>query len=421
LALAVVLVTIVYALAYPNLWYGEHDVSDIGIYQDHAKVMVQGLLPYRDFELEYPPLAPAIFALPGHVGDYADYTHWFSVLMYGFSVAVAAVVALIGTVLWPAGPRAWIAAAGAGLAMAALGTIVENRFDIVVALCMVVSVLYLCLNRPLPAAMALGVGFALKLTPLVLLPLVLLLAGSSRRVWAALAGFAVAAALPFIPYLAVASGGVAHIFTYHMDRPLQIESVLATPFLVGHTLHRVGVEIVTAFGSQGIQASGATAVASAATYLTIAALGLVTALVWRRRDVLHEQPDLIPVAALAFVLAGMVFGKVLSPQFFVWLLPFVAVVAAKDIWLGSLGFATLLLTQIGFPDKYWGLVYLETSPILWLAARNVALFALFALATVRLVQSRPAGSLAPMSDAPARGSRRSKKERRHEKAGNDSL
>jgi hypothetical protein len=385
-ALAMLLVTVVYALVFPNLWYGEHDISDIGIYRDHALVLIEGLLPYRDFDLEYPPLAPAVFALPGHTVDFASYTHWFSVWMYVASLATAVVTALVGVVLWPVGRRAWLVAVAAGLAVAAVGTIIENRFDIAVALCMVTALLFLCLRRPLPAAAALGVGFALKLTPIVLLPLVLLLAGRPRRMLATLAAFAVSAALPFIPYLVMAPRGVAGIFTYHLDRPLQIESVLATPFLIGHALDRLTVEIVTSYGSQGIAATGAATVAALSTMLSAAALVLTTVLVWRRRDTFLAQPDLIPTAALAFLLAGMVFGKVLSPQYLVWLVPFVAVVVVRDPWLGVLGFASLLLTQIGFPGKYWGLVYLETPAIMWLAARNAVLLATFVLAVVRLWQ-----------------------------------
>jgi hypothetical protein len=381
---ALVYVTVVKALVYDHWWYGEHDVSDIVIYQDHAKVMLQGLLPYRDFELEYPPLAPALFALPGHADDYAAYTHWFNAWMYVFSLLTAVVTALVGVAIWPRGRRAWLVAVAAGLAMAAVGTIVENRFDIVVALCMVTALLFVCVRRPLPAAVALGIGFALKLTPIILLPLVLILARGPKRKLAALAAFAVSAAIPFIPYIAMAPRGVAHIFTYHMDRPLQIESVLATPFLLGRVFHRVGVEVVTAYGSQGIAAPGTGLAASVSTWLTIAALALVAALVWRRRRVLEQQPDLIPVAAFAFILAAVVFGKVLSPQYMVWLVPFVAVVVVRDQWLGGMGFATLLLTQINFPVKYWNLVYLEPNAIMWLAARNALLVATFAFALVRL-------------------------------------
>lgn len=385
-ALAIALVTVVFAIVFPNLWYGQYDVSDISIYQEHAIAIAEGGLPYLDFDLEYPPLAPALFALPGHVGDYAGYVHWFGVLMYAFTVATVVVVVLTAAGLWLGGPRTWIVAVTAPTAVAAIGTIVENRFDMAVALCLAATVLFLCRGRSLPAAFALGLGFALKLTPLVLLPLVLILAGRPRRMLAATATFAVAAVLPFIPYAVAAPGGILHVFTYHLDRPLQIESLLSTPFLLGHALDRVQVAIVTSFGSQGIEATGAGPVAVAGTALMLVSLAAVTGLIWRLRSVLAQQPDLIPTAALALILAGMAFGKVLSPQFLIWLVPLVPLVLARDPWLGGLGFLTLLLTQIGFPGMYWGLVYLETPAILWLAARNVVLLATFVLAVVRLVR-----------------------------------
>lgn len=384
-ALAVALVTVVFALLFPNLWYGQYDVSDISIYQERAITMAGGELPYRDFSLEYPPLAPALFALPGHLEDHAQYVHWFTVLMYLVTIATVALVVLTAAGLWTTGARVWIAAAAAPAAVAAVGTIVENRFDMAVALCLAAAVLCLCRGRPLPAAFALGVGFALKLTPIVLLPLVLILAGRSRRVLAA-ATFVVAAVLPFVPYAVMAPGGVLNVFTYHFDRPLQIESLLSTPYLLGHAIGRVDVAVVTSYGSQGIETPGAATAAVVGTALTVVSLAAVAWLVWRRRAILVEHPDVIPTAVLAFVLAGMVFGKVLSPQFLIWLAPLAPLVLVRDPWLGGLGFITLLLTQIGFPGKYWGLVYLETPAILWLTARNIALLATFALAIVRLVR-----------------------------------
>lgn len=385
-ALAIALVTVVFAVLFPNVWYGEFDVSDISIYQEHAIAMAEKQLPYRDFDLEYPPLAPALFSLPGHLGDFAAYAHWFSVVMYVLTVATVILVVLTAASIWLTNWRVWLVAVVAAAAVAAIGTIVENRFDMAVALCMTAAVLFLVRGRHLPAAFALGLGFALKLTPVILLPLLLILAGKPRRVLASAAVFTVAAALPFLPYLIAAPGGVLHVFTYHLERPLQIESVLATPFLVGQTLERIEVGIVTSYGSQGIDAAGAAAVTTAGTALMAVSLALVTWLLWRGRAVLRRRRDLIPTAALALVLAGMTFGKVLSPQFLIWLVPLVPLVLARDPWLGGLGLLTLLLTQIGFPGQYWGLVYLETPAILWLSARNVALVAMFVLAVVRLAR-----------------------------------
>jgi hypothetical protein len=224
------------------------------------------------------------------------------------------------------------------------------------------------------------------------------MAGSPKRIAGALATFSVTALLPFLPYLIMAPGGVLASFTYHLERPLQIESVLGTPLLLGQAIGSTRVDIVTSYGSQGIASPTADTVASVGTVLMIVALLGVTGLAWRRRRLLAERPELLPVAALAFVLAGMAFGKVLSPQFLIWLVPLAPLIVVRDYWLGGLLFAVLLLTQIGFPGMYWELVYLETPAIVLLAVRNTLLVAAFGLAVWRLARP-PVDPVAPDPEA----------------------
>ena len=383
-AIMLLLTTAVFSLLFPHLWYGEHDVSDISVYFDHARAMAAGQLPYRDFDLEYPPLAAAVFVLPGHTGDLAQYTRWFSVTMFLFTLLTALVTVATAARLWQEGRKLILSAAGAAAAIAAVGTIIENRFDILVGLAMGVALLLLIRRNYFLAAVALGVGFALKLTPAIMMPLVLILAGTRRRALAAAGAFLVAAIVPFIPYLAMAPGGVFRIFSYHMDRPLQIESVLASPLLLGRALGWTHVQVVTSYGSQGISGPGAGLLAAAATYLTIAAVATVLGIVWQRRADLARDHRLVVVATYALVLAMLAFGKVLSPQYMVWLVPFVPLVALTDVSLGASGFLLLFMTQVNFPSMYWGLVYLERSAIYWLAARNVLVLVTFGLALWRL-------------------------------------
>jgi Glycosyltransferase family 87 len=384
--LAVTLVALVYAVVFPNLWYGEHDISDIVIYQGYAQAMASGQQPYRDFEFEYPPIAAWLIALPGHSQSYADYTMWFSLVMFVLSALTAVAVALAATRVWPTGWRPYAAAALFAAAVATVGAIVENRFDIAVALAITLVVLFLARRQVILAAAVIGFGFALKLTPAVFLPLALLLAPTVRRAAAAVGVFMLTALAPFIPYLAMSPGGIWHIFAYHMQRPVQLESVIATPFLLGKVLGFTWVDIVTSYGSQGIVATGTTTAATVSTLLTVAAVVAVYALLLRRRSLLLSSPRALPLAALAVVLSMMAFAKVLSPQFFIWLLPVVALAALEEPLLGALCFVTLLLTQISFPAKYWGLVYLDPSSIKWLAARNVALVVCFLLALWRLIR-----------------------------------
>ncbi len=94
----------------------------------------------------------------------------------------------------------------------------------------------------------------------------------------------------------------------------------------------------------------------------------------------------------------MTFGKVLSPQYFVWTLPVVALVAARDRLLAALALATLLLTQIEFPALYWRFLDMEPPSLSVVIARNLLLVAFFAATAWRL-WSLPAGADdAPVAD-----------------------
>ena len=73
------LTLLVLAAVLPNLWYRLHDISDIFVYADYAAKMASGLRPFRDFAIEYPPLAVPLFRLPGHTANVDAYVHWFTI------------------------------------------------------------------------------------------------------------------------------------------------------------------------------------------------------------------------------------------------------------------------------------------------------------------------------------------------------
>jgi hypothetical protein len=74
------------------------------------------------------------------------------------------------------------------------------------------------------------------------------------------------------------------------------------------------------------------------------------------------------------------FGKVLSPQFLIWLIPLVPLVRGRRglVASGLLALA-LLLTQVWFPIRYWDLVHFEAFPSWVLLARDLVLVALLAV------------------------------------------
>ncbi len=143
---AAALTLLVLAVLLPNLWYGLHDISDIGVYHGYAERIADGESPFTpSFRVEYPPLAVPLFRIPGHTGDLPAYTHWFSMLMGRFTVATAAVTALVACRLWPRGGRAYVAAVLFPMGVALTGAIIVNRYDVVVAL--LIAMFLLCLSR----------------------------------------------------------------------------------------------------------------------------------------------------------------------------------------------------------------------------------------------------------------------------------
>ena len=76
--------------------------------------------------------------------------------------------------------------------------------------------------------------------------------------------------------------------------------------------------------------------------------------------------------------AFVALGKVLSPQFMIWLIPLVPLVRGRrGFAAGGLLAAALLLTQLWFPTRYWNLVFgfggYESALVL---ARDLVLIAL---------------------------------------------
>jgi hypothetical protein len=385
IVVSVVLTALVLVFLLPNLWYGLHDISDIHVYQEYSQRMADGERPYtKAFEVEYPPLAVPIFRLPGHARDLAAYTHWFSVSMGIVTLLTAALTALVACRYWPRGGRAYVAAVLFPVAVALTGAIIVNRYDVVVALLIAIFILCLSVRWLTAAAFVLGMGFALKLTPAALLPLVLILAGHPRRwVWPLMA-FAAAAVAPFLPYLFASPRGMWYVFQYHLERPLQIESVLGTPMLFGKLIGVSEAVWGHSHGSHMLVARGAGLAATASGGLTLLAVAGVYLLIWRRRERLRAAAPDQALAVLALILALMTFGKVLSPQYFIWTLPAWALVAARDRALAIIGGFVLLLTQIEFPALYWRFLDMHPESVALVVTRNTLRVVFLAVAAWRL-------------------------------------
>jgi hypothetical protein len=197
-----------------------------------------------------------------------------------------------------------------------------------------------------------------------------------------LVGCAVAGAIPFLVVMVLGRDSTRNLLdmlSYHLSRPLEIESVLATPFWVGRLLGVTTVQVGLTAGSQVVVSSAADLVAKLSSAVLLLALGAVFALVWRRRETIASDTSLQFLAVLATLLASLVGSKVLSPQYFVWILPAVALVALERRILGALLACVVLLTQVEFPANYLSFAESHSGPVAIVVVRNVVLVVAFAL------------------------------------------
>jgi hypothetical protein len=406
-----------------TLWvapWSDERVNDLFVYRTFAEPVLSGALPYRDVAFEYPPLAAPAIALPGLIGTGEETFRWAFAL---WTLAGAtAIVLLCGALAraagaeerhagaMPADPRHALdadrrraldadsrrAMLAAALMPLLCGALVRTHFDVFPVALVLVALVLLVRGRPRAGLAVLGVGAMTKAFPLVVVPVALvwlLLRGERRAAWqGALACAAVIAALAGAA-VATSPSGASEAVRYHLDRPVQIES---SPALVLFGLDAVGLREATSVSSHrsdGLLHPASGAITSLFLTALVAFVALLCVLpAGGRRGVaaLAAEPGSreLVLAALAACAAFAVFGKVLSPQFVIWVLPLGALAFAWRLHaLAGAVAVALVLTQIEFPAHYFDVVAREPLAIGLVAARNLALVAVLVLAVRALAGS----------------------------------
>ena len=362
-------------------FYTRDVLADTPIYSTYGHAILDGRVPYRDFAVEYPPGALPVFALPAAMtpsGGYGPYVVAFEWLMALCGAVLAATVAFL--LAKRERPRRTLAAAVAlvGIAPVALGPVVVSRFDLWPAALTAVALAALTLKRWRLALAVLGVAVAAKLYPAVLVgpALVYVWRRAGRREAVVAGGVLVGTiALLFAPFLVLAPDGVVASVTGQASRPLQIESLGAAVLIAIHHLTGVTLSVESSHGSQNL--AGGAATTTALVQAIVQSLAILFVWVWFVRG--PARTERLFRACAGALAAFVAFGKVLSPQFLLWLLPLVPLVRGRrGIAAGALLGSAFVLTQLWFPYRYMALAY-EFDPLAsWLVlVRDLLLVGLF--------------------------------------------
>ena len=363
-------------------WYQHDLILDTVEYHRYGSAMAEGHVPYRDFPVEYPPGALPAFGIPA-IGNpsFSFYNREFQILMAICGVGSLAAMAVALRELGASAERTAAALCFFALAPLALGSVILYRYDLWPAFLTVAGIAAVLARRQRLGFATIGLGIAAKAFPAVVVPPAVVYVWRTRGRREALVCLGAAAAVVavvVIPFLALAPHGVAESIIRQTTRPLQIESLGSALLLAAHRVGGLALTVDSSHGSQNLVGSLPHALGAASSALLVFALVAI----WVAAARGPATPERFVRWSAASVTAFVALGKVLSPQFLIWLLPLVPLVRGRRGLAASalLGVA-LLLTQVWFPIRYFDLVALEAFPSWVLLARDVVLLGLLAVLT----------------------------------------
>jgi len=330
-------------------------------------------------------LAWPLNALVGTTGAYL--IAWAVLITALDAVGLGVLVGRRGTAARRSAGWFWTAA------LALLGPIAMYRIDAVTVPLAVIGGCWI-VKRPAVGAVLLTIAAWIKIWPGALVVAAVAAARSRMRVL--LAFLTVSVATVLVLFLLGADRHLFGFLTEQTGRGLQIEAVVATPFMWMAVAGAATVEYSFDILTFQISATGAAVVAAVLTPLMALAAIAVVILGAVKAVRGAAFPRLFPSLAIALVTVLIVTNKVGSPQFQSWLIAPVILWIVFDRTRSAVPAVLVLalcgLTCLVYPLTYDALLRAEILPVILLSARNVLVIVLLVVsvrALSRVPSARP--------------------------------
>jgi len=375
--------------------------GDARFYANWGYFIASHQTPYRDFHIEYPPGSLPVFVAPVYLrklfGYHGTYFFWlrFELLVFGLLALVAMAVAL--HYLDASKRRAYAALAIAGATPVVLGPIAVFHYDYWAAMFAAAAVAALVARRGVLACAFGAAGAAAKIFPVLIIPFALyeLWRGGRWRglgMGAGAAGLVLAAAVG--PFLVLAPHGLWWAVHVELARPLEVESTAASLFGMAHVLGGLHLHVVASSGgSHGLAGSAPKIVSD---IFGLAMIAVIVAVYVRYARGSRTSEELVAACA-AVVTAYVVFSKVFSPQYLVWLSVLVPLVGGRrGVVASALLVVILAVTQLWEPYRYAEYFHMSSTYLISLAfVRNMLVLALLGVLALPVPLERHAEKLDP--------------------------
>ena len=307
-----------------------NDPYDLSTYQDRGSWIVEGQQPYKDVFSEYPQLATYMFAIPHILGRLFrfsgdTYRYFFSLIM-----AVSAVITIV-LIYEQRSDRKYLAYL---MFLPASIYFTHNRYDIVPAMFTIISIWMLFKGRFQFASFFLAISVMFKWYPLVLLPIYIAhyYTLHKRLNWRMIVTFSGTIGLIILPtILSIGMDGFLEPYQFHLDRGVNRESIV---FLFVLFMMAAGIF---------------TQIIKTIVFNAFLVLQVGVSFV----SLLGQVRDKVSVLAWSSgaILCFMLFAKFYSPQWLLWILPFLILRAQtrRDVIMIVL---FDLLTYLKFPIAF---------------------------------------------------------------------
>ncbi len=359
---------------------------------ESGPIRIPPQMPYRDFFVEYPPLAllPTLLARAlGH--DFHSFRVIFA-LLTGLATALSLLFSCLILRKLP-GPWNWPQLLFLSLlAIPGIGLVLSGRLDIFPA-CLTVVALWAWLNsRIVLSALILATAVMLKIYPFILFPLLLIKefnAKNWRRFFLALSIFFGALVLINLPLFHLSQGEYLQAFLYHARRPIEIESLYANAMMLQQVYWEIPAKVFFTYGSMNISNSSQGIYEALSKILPFLFFFEIYFFYFYRLRKAPDDPYLQNREVNLFVLLILAFlltSKVFSAQYILWLFPLAFLCAVPRPRITALLFVILCaLTQLIYPFFFLDLIAVKPLGIGLLSIRNILFLLMFFLLLVPTV------------------------------------
>lgn len=383
--------------------------GDLPLYRQWAQEALHGVVPVFDEPWVYPAGALVPIMISIVAGPWAFQLVWLVLLSAGNLAAIAAITD--GFRRRAAYPAAWYWL----LTVLLLAPVSMLRLEGAAAPFAIAGLVYV-VRRPAVAGVLIAAATWIKVWPAALAAAAVTVARARSRI--VVGGVALSAAIVAVVAVGGGAANVLSFATIQTDRALQLEAPVATPWVWATVLGVPGAEIRQNWylATREVAGPGAHLAADLVGMLMPISVIVLVALLWLARR--RAQRDGILTAAteqrlilrgsFALTAALIVFNKVGSPQYMLWLAPIVAVGLAVDAegwrkaatWMA----VTCLLTTLIFPILYLPLIDADPAAAGVLLVRNGIVIGMFVWSVAWLVRAAlpaRAAASAPVRRAPA--------------------